>query len=123
MKRHLCIWLRNLPSPGERDEQANEGALEALARQVQRQICPLVALEPADHSLLCDITGVTHLFDGEPGLLTAVDRLLVSQKLCGQLAIADSVGAAWAVAHYAEYCPTEITTHQPSRFGGYRTSQ
>ncbi len=50
---------------------------------------------------MCEITGVTHLFGDEAGLLQAVDKLLASRKIIGTMAIADSVGAAWAVAHYA----------------------
>lgn len=111
MKRHLCIWLRSLPNPSGRKAQVDDGGLESIAREIQQQICPFVGLEPADRSLLCDITGVAHLFAGEAGLLTAVDRLLTSQKISGQLAIADSVGAAWAVAHYATEQPS---TKSPS---------
>jgi len=49
---------------------------------------------------LCEISGVAHLFGGETGLLGAVEKLLASIKVAGRMAIADSVGAAWAVAHY-----------------------
>ena len=89
-------------------------ALEQLAAHLQQQISPLVAVEALDNrpwaghprhqpeSLWCDITGTVHLFGDESGLLRAVEQLLHAQRLCGRMAIANSVAAAWALAHYAE---------------------
>jgi protein ImuB len=114
MNRHLCIWLPNCPTHNEpANKPANDAALESVAQQIGQQICPLVAIETLDkkpwagqtehraESLLCDITGVAHLFDGEAGMIQAVEKLFASRKITGQIAIADSVGAAWAVSHYA----------------------
>ncbi|MGI9473512.1 MAG: Y-family DNA polymerase [Rubripirellula sp.] len=93
------------------DRHLDQEALEQIAVTFQQQICPLVAVEPLDQkpwaghprhqseSLLCDISGVSHLFSGEAGLLVAVEELLASLGLRGQMAVADSVGAAWALAH------------------------
>ncbi len=114
MKRHLCIWLPNWPTPNgpansEQPKKVSDTFL-LVAACVQQQICPLVALETFDNqpshrcdSLLCEISGVAHLFGGEAGLLTAVDQLLMSMGINGQLAIADTVGAAWAMAHYSHF--------------------
>jgi protein ImuB len=114
MNRHLCIWLPNCPTHNEpANKPANDAALESVAQQIGQQICPLVAIETLDkkpwagqtehraESLLCDITGVAHLFGDEAGMLGTVDELLASMKIDGRIAIADSVGAAWAVSHYA----------------------
>lgn len=97
-----------------------------MAEQVYQQICPLVAIESESQSLSCEISGVAHLFGDETGLLIAVEKLLASMKINGQMAIADSVGAAWAVAHYANTSGRDSTrTEQdgaagalPSRIGG-----
>jgi len=99
-------------SPSGDPPAADDNPIEALADQISRQLCPLVAIETLDEkpwvgqsqhrpeSLLCDITGVAHLFGDESGLLAAVEQLLTAQSINYRSAIADSVGAAWAVAHY-----------------------
>ncbi|MBL8793518.1 MAG: DNA polymerase Y family protein [Planctomycetia bacterium] len=84
------------------DPQADREALGCLAVWCQ-QFSPVVALatdEPPD-SLLLDITGCAHLFGGEPGL---VQRAVAELRPCGyvaRVALADTPGAAWAIAHYA----------------------
>ena len=85
------------------DPQADREALGCLAVWCQ-QFSPLVAVAAADppDSLFLDITGCAHLFGGESGL---VQRALAQLRACGyeaRLALADSLGAAWAVAHYAD---------------------
>jgi protein ImuB len=95
------------------DLQLDKESLEQIASLFQQRISPLVAIEALDdkpwaghprhqsESLLCDISGVAHLFGGEIGLLEAADRLLKATGLSGRMAIADSVGAAWALSHYS----------------------
>lgn len=51
--------------------------------------------------LVIDITGVAHLFGGEEKMLAAVLGKLRPRGFSVQGAVADSVGAAWALAHYA----------------------
>lgn len=90
----------------------DQQALCGVADTIQKHISPLVAIESLDHkpwagqtlhqadSLLCDITGATHLFGCESDLLNAAQNQLAHLGLVARIAIADSVGAAWALAHY-----------------------
>ncbi len=96
----------------QHDPQLDDQALQQIAALLQQSISPLVSIEALDdkpwaghprhqsESLLCDITGVTHLFGGETGLLKAANGLLATKGLSGRMAIADSVGTAWAMSHY-----------------------
>ena len=93
-------------------------SLEQIAGIFQQEISPLVAIESLDkkpwadyprhqcESLFCDITGVTHLFGDEAGLLKVAQELLASKGLIARMAIADSPGAAWALAHYLDFMPS-----------------
>jgi protein ImuB len=77
--------------------------LETLAAWCQR-FSPLVGIErtvePA--SLLLDITGLAHLFGGEAALAEQVLGEFAARGMPVQLAVADTLGAAWALAHYKE---------------------
>jgi protein ImuB len=64
---------------------------------------PLVAVltdEAAYGDLVLDITGVSHLFGGEQAMLEAVTGRLKNLGFAVSGAIADSIGAAWALAHF-----------------------
>ena len=66
-----------------------------------RRFSPIVGLEPTDReSILLDITGLAHLFGGETALCEAIVRDFARRGLAVRVAIADTIGAAWAVAHY-----------------------
>ena len=52
--------------------------------------------------LFLDITGCAHLFGGEEGLLADLGRRLRAFGLSPRLAVADTAGAAWAVARYGD---------------------
>jgi len=82
------------------DGGADRSALCQLALDCQR-FSPLVGLEEGDHpeSLLCEVTGCTHLWDGEERFLQAVRSYWRGRGYCLQLALASSMGAAWALAH------------------------
>ncbi len=97
---------------GRYDSDRDRQTLTRLAERLRGEISPLVALEPLDRepwagrplhepdSVIGDITGVSHLFGGEFGLLRATETLLDDVGSVYRLAIADTVGAAWAWAHY-----------------------
>ena len=51
--------------------------------------------------LCLDITGVSHLFGGEAGMLDRLTGRLQKAGFTTRGAIADTVGAAWALAHFA----------------------
>ncbi len=83
------------------DAAADLLALQTLAVWCER-FSPLVGVDstkPAD-SLLLDVTGCAHLFGGERALAREMIRTLFRQNLITRIAVADTLGAAWAVAHY-----------------------
>jgi len=85
--------------------------LRALARSFQC-FSPLVGVDdcPEPDSLLLDITGCAHLFGGEYALAGHVVHDLFQRGLFARVATADTVGAAWAVAHAGCWSRTEQYT-------------
>ncbi len=81
------------------DPAADRQALCLLALDAQR-FSPLVGLEEGDHpeSLLTDVTGCTHLWDGEERFLRAVLDYWSGRDYLIRLALAGTVGAAWALS-------------------------
>jgi protein ImuB len=68
-----------------------------------RRFSPLIGLEPTDgESVLLDITGLAHLFGGEAALGEAIAGDLNQLGLAVRVAVADTVGAAWAAARWGE---------------------
>ncbi len=64
---------------------------------------PIVGFDPADcRSVFLDITGLAHLFGGEAALAEAVVRDLARLGYAVRLAVADTLGAAWAAVHYCK---------------------
>jgi len=84
------------------DADADRGALCQLALDCQR-FSPLVGLEEGalPESLLSEVTGCTHLWIGEERFLREVRSYWRARGYHIHLALACSVGAAWALAHHA----------------------
>jgi protein ImuB len=61
---------------------------------------PIVSVDVPD-GLILDISGCTHLWGGERGYLTEIVLKLRKAGFDARAAIADTPGAAWAVAHFA----------------------
>ena len=61
-----------------------------------------IGLEDADHPecILMDVTGVAHFFGGERSLAEQLQTELLRQRITPRMALAETVGAAWAAAHY-----------------------
>jgi protein ImuB len=97
--RALCAGIPASFEP--HDPQADREALRRLAEWCQR-FSPLVAMEEtaAPDSLLLNITGCAHLFGGEEALAAQVVAELSGLGYWATAACADTIGAAWAVAHY-----------------------
>ncbi len=76
-------------------------ALERLAIWAER-FSPIVSLEegPAPECLLLDVTGCASCFHGEDRLIQRAVGELHEQGWRVRAAIADTVGAAWALAHH-----------------------
>ena len=85
------------------DPSGDREALESLAVWCAR-FSPLVGLDdsPAPDSLLLDVTGLAHLFGGEAALAAAVVHDFARRGLAAGVAVADTPGAAWAVAHFGQ---------------------
>lgn len=119
MKRVLCVWLvdwqrqRREKSPSrtsqrgkQRDTAARE--LELTDREALQRLAagcdpfsPAVGVEAAEppECLLLDVTGLGPLFQGEAVLAEHVRREFVRRGWQVRLALADTIGAAWALAH------------------------
>jgi len=80
------------------DPAGDQTALKRLALWFIR-FSPWVSIDPLD-GLLIDITGCAHLFGGEDNFADLVIKRLNSFSLTAKLAIADTIGAAWAIAHH-----------------------
>jgi protein ImuB len=80
------------------DPEADAEALTALIDWCVR-FSPAVAADAPD-GLFLDISGVSHLWGGEAELMGDFRDRLTANGLAFRLAIADTPGAAWALAHY-----------------------
>ena len=84
----------------EEDAEADAGLLEKIADWCLRYT-PLVAVDAPD-GLLLDTTGCAHLYGGEEALVADLAARLEQAGFAYTIAIAGSIGAAWAAAHYGE---------------------
>lgn len=82
------------------DPHADARFLRVLARWATRY-CPWVGLEGRD-GLVLDITGSAHLHGGETALMADLHARLTRAGLSVRCGLADTKGAAWALAHYAQ---------------------
>ncbi len=57
-------------------------------------------LLPGSEGLFLDMTGGAHLFGGEAALLAEIERRLEAARIPARAAVADSPGAAWALARF-----------------------
>lgn len=84
----------------ESEPQADAAALTALVDWCVR-FSPAVAAKPPD-GLFLDVTGVDHLWGGEPAMLADFQTRLAANGLLFRAVIADTPGAAWALVRYGE---------------------
>ncbi len=61
---------------------------------------PFVALDPTD-GLMVDITGCSHLWGGDESYLKEIKQKIAGLGYHIRAAIADTIGVAWALAHYS----------------------
>lgn len=93
--RALCPDLLTRPADPHRTAQA----LESLRRWALRY-CPWAACDGTD-GLALDITGAAHLMGGEEALLDDLLARLARMGFTARAGLADTRGAAWAMAHVA----------------------
>ena len=79
------------------DAEADAALLENIADWCLRYT-PLVACDTPD-GLLLDITGCAHLYGGEHALVADLSGRLEKTGFAYRMAIAGTIGAAWAAAH------------------------
>ncbi|MGH7067580.1 MAG: hypothetical protein ACREEU_07320, partial [Acetobacteraceae bacterium] len=104
MRRVVSVWLAAIPADLGRRSGKNAPAPEAALRTIAIwcfRYAPLVALDPPD-GFWIDITGSAHLFGGESVLLSALRARLAAAGLTAHAAIADTPGAARALARFGE---------------------
>ncbi|HRN83531.1 MAG TPA: DNA polymerase Y family protein [Hyphomicrobium sp.] len=82
---------------------ADAAALERLAHWATRYTPSVALFEGASGTdgLFLDITGAAHLLGGEENLLADLAARLAAAGLPTRLAVAETPGAAWALAHFA----------------------
>ncbi|AGT09074.1 Y-family DNA polymerase [Paracoccus aminophilus] len=94
--RAFCPGLRTAPA----DLAADARFLAGLRRWALRY-SPWVGLEGTD-GLVLDISGAAHLVGGEAALLEELRARLGRSRVELRLGLADTRGAAWALAHFDE---------------------
>jgi protein ImuB len=77
-----------------------EAAFLTALRRWAGKFSPWVAEEPPA-ALVVDLTGCAHLFGGRPALLDQIGADCADLGLTVHCGIADTLGAAWALARYA----------------------
>ncbi|MCU4651692.1 DNA polymerase Y family protein, partial [Roseibacterium sp. SDUM158016] len=90
----ICPDLVTRPA----DPSAEAAFLTALRRWAGK-FSPWVA-EEAPEGLMIDLTGCAHLFGGETALFAQVGQDCADLGLTVRAGIADTAGAAWALARY-----------------------
>ncbi len=82
------------------EDALSEAGFLTVLRRWAGKFSPWVAEEPPE-SLVIDLTGCAHLFGGEAALLAQVEADCATLGLSLRAGIADTRGAAWALARYA----------------------
>jgi protein ImuB len=94
MKRIVCVHWNGANDEPPLDDRRLQ-IVECCGR-----FSPTVGFDPNDdRSVFLDITGLAHLFGGEPAMIEAIVRDLRPFGTI-RVAVADTLGAAWAAVHY-----------------------
>tara|TARA_R110002096_G_scaffold380623_1_gene574545 strand:+ start:5387 stop:6820 length:1434 start_codon:yes stop_codon:yes gene_type:complete len=94
--RSFCPDLQTV----EHHPQTDQAFLNGLVRWAKRY-CPWVGKNGGD-GLSLDVTGSAHLFGGEDAMLHDMRVRLVRSELTVRIGLADTIGAAWALARFGE---------------------
>jgi protein ImuB len=109
MKRVLCVRLPDWPRQRHAvvPQELELSDREALARAAAwcDAFSPLVGVDTREppESLFLDVTGLADLFHGEETLLEHIAREFGRRGLTINLALADTLGAAWALANFRQW--------------------
>ena len=112
----------------EHDPQADIESLCSLAESAQC-FSPIVGIEQLDpqpwagrslhqpQSILLDVTGIAALFGGDAKLASSVHRWVADQGYWSSIAIANSIGTAWALANYTHRSQIALDLAEIERTG------
>ncbi len=103
------------------DPEGDRADLERLAIALTRRWCPAVAISDAD-GLFLDLSGVAHLHGGEAAMARRIVRLLARLRVTAQVAVADTTGAAWAIARHPPHAVGRGTAPEGRGGGAPATS-
>jgi protein ImuB len=110
----MALTMARAQVPGlevrDSDPEGDAADLRQLAVLLARRWAPCVAVSDAD-GLFIDLTGVAHLHGGEARFARRLLRLLARHGVMARIAVADSAGAAWALARYG--ATGSVTLAQP----------
>ncbi|WP_417669199.1 Y-family DNA polymerase [Roseibium sp.] len=95
------------------DPLADQKFLAVLARWAERY-CPIVSIDDRN-GLLLDISGAAHLFGGEEGMVADLLARFERAAISARLGLADTPGAAWAVARFESKEHHTYGPHQSGR--------
>nr|WP_232318374.1 DNA polymerase Y family protein [Sphingomonas sp. TDK1] len=97
------------------DPDGDRADLERLAHGLARRWSPSVTLAGED-LLFLDLTGVAHLHGGEARMLRRLHALLARLGFAARIAVADTLGAAWALARFR---PETLLRCPPGEHGAW----
>jgi len=107
----MALTMARAQVPGlevrDADPQGDAADLQALAILLARRWAPTVAIDGAD-GLFVDLTGLTHLHGGEVRFARRLVRLLARHGVAARVAVADSAGAAWAMARFGARAAIQV---------------
>ncbi|WAC49762.1 DNA polymerase Y family protein [Asticcacaulis sp. SL142] len=93
------------------DPVADRAALDDLALWGLRRYSPIVMADPPD-GLVLDVTGATHRFGGEAGILADIIAHLADKGIKAEAALSET----WAASHaLARYQPETLTLIAPGK--------
>ena len=116
----------------EHDPQADIESLCSLAELAQC-FSPIVGIEQLDaqpwagrslhqpQAILLDVTGIAPLFGGDAKLATVVHRWVADQGYWASIAIANSIGTAWALANYSHRSQIAADLAKIERTGSHQS--
>ncbi|NDK52806.1 Y-family DNA polymerase [Rhizobium laguerreae] len=99
----------------EADANADAAALERLTLWALTQYSPIVAVDPPD-GIVMDTEGADHLQGGEDLMLSGIVNRFHARGLTARVAIADSWGAAHALARMGKRATVVVPRREISRF-------
>ena len=108
--RAICPHLLTAPAEARKDAEA----LLALASWASVRYSPTLNVD-GDDGLWLDVTGVAHLFGGEAELLADLEARLARAGLTAQLALAETLGGAHALARFGELHPSSCPKERSRR--------